>query len=57
MCGLKLSIVLSMNVAVRVQFCRYGKREAMAYAASRIQGSYGTVLRVLSEVFNVRYNL
>ena len=30
--------------------CRYGKREAVAYAASRLPATYGTTLRVFSEV-------
>ena len=41
------------NEMVLVWF-RYGKREAMAYAASKVQGCYGTVLRVLSEVLNTQ---
>ena len=31
-------------------FLRYGKREAIAYAASRLQACYGATLRVFSEV-------
>ena len=36
---------------------RYGKRESVAYAASRTQASYGTVKRVLSEVFTNSCNI
>ena len=37
---------------IHLSFCpsRYGSREAVAYAASRLQGTYGATLRVLNEV-------
>lgn len=37
---------------IHLGFCplRYGSREAVAYAASRLQGTYGATLRVLNEV-------
>ena len=37
--------VLSMNV-----ISRYGGRETVAYAASRLSATYGSTLRVLNEV-------
>ena len=33
-----------------IDCCRYGKRVAIAYAASRLPATYGTTLRVFSEV-------
>ena len=51
--SIQLGRTLSYTVT-SVDFCvdctRYGRREAMAYAASRIQASYGTAKRVLAEV-------
>ena len=49
--GLSLLFSSNYNYFSLMSHFRYGKREAMAYAASRIQASYGTVKRVLSEVF------
>lgn len=52
-CVLKLKCV-----GFTLSFCppRYGSREVIAYAASRLQGTYGATLRVLNEVCGLIVN-
>ena len=41
------------DVAINI-ICRYGSRETVAYAASRLRAVYGSTLRTLSEVSQIK---